>query len=653
MTKNKITLIIFIFCFLFLPTQAKTVIPPRPAHTYYFTQIEMISEDSNKATVFMKQSNFNADDYDEAGRISLSAGYSIKKYSDLDSLSAIPMLSFEYNPEIWTLYEDEKENQILKNKKDPTKEIIIFGDKNNIWLNHLNLTSLVKNNTVEINDYSQYGDYTYVFGQSKDNNFEYYYTFTPEKIILKSTSSISENDKVEFKNIVETLNFSKQGLGTLAHNTYVYPQGDYPRLFYSIDDVIGWEEHKHKIIKYDNCEFKWPDYVEYFDNNKCLPALVGGINQIECYDAIGLSEPKIQINTFYGSEISNAEEYLKQYSCNQKAEFFFNLAPRQTIVEKNDPNVSPIVKDFEQAISQCLKTNFDIYSNIDENIQVYTLHSLLNIVPEDQSTEPKKGYPTVFHLSELQPDKTTEKGKNSNFLLYPYSRIYTIKFDNSENYLKLINPCLSMYHHNNWIYIGNSDDYAILVEYIPDENKKINNYLSTHFSYNILSKIYFNDVDYTPLENCSIYSTEMECPQIKSEDYETIINFNSNYQYNNFDKIPDKEIYPPEVKYYTKYFTEIPKDVIATIDNHFDTPPNYQKENDIFFVGQNDDCEKNEDRCIDKGSPWDRDRATSYTAKDKTPILMFILFCFLLFSIPAYIFIINIKKFKNKQNIGK
>ncbi len=256
---NKLFILpLIIMCFFVLCSSVDAMTAPRAAKTFYFTQIEAVSTIENKATIFEKQSCFSGG-YEEcaeynndkkADRLFQGSGYSSEKYTKLGAYDAIPIVSFNFNKENWEIYEDENENQVLRSL-DGDKEIFLYGESLGFSQNFDLASEIVeesnkgKLNKVNISEYEIINGLIFVFGDSSINDSQLYYTITPFPIIMKA-NNISEQDKLDFKKIINTLEISKQEFGNLIWHTYQYPQGSYPRLFDNLDDLTRWAQFDDK-----------------------------------------------------------------------------------------------------------------------------------------------------------------------------------------------------------------------------------------------------------------------------------------------------------------------------------------------------------------------------------------------------------------------
>jgi len=108
----KLKIIAFFFLSFFIYSEVCTVSAPPIAESYFFSQIKSINLEENEVVIYIKESCFKYD----------------LDYRSEASYSAIPIMTFVYNPKKWILKEGDNENQILISKKDENKIIFLIGN---------------------------------------------------------------------------------------------------------------------------------------------------------------------------------------------------------------------------------------------------------------------------------------------------------------------------------------------------------------------------------------------------------------------------------------------------------------------------------------------------------------------------------------------
>ncbi|MFZ2189464.1 MAG: hypothetical protein WA057_05650 [Candidatus Magasanikiibacteriota bacterium] len=229
--KNYKFIIILLFVVTFLLPNITEAIPgPRSPKIYIFSQLENIGNSVNKVTTYKKTACFSED-----------------KYGCLDTLKyARPIFSFTYNTKEWELTEDENESQLLINKQDSLKQILIYNGGNYNWyFDDASLYGIVKEkikddvNIIKLGEYEMNNGLIYLYDSFNKEGYDFYFTRIPITVMLKA-KKITQTDIDEYKNIIKSIDFTKLTYENLAYDTYTYPQGTFPKLFYNVKEVEDW-----------------------------------------------------------------------------------------------------------------------------------------------------------------------------------------------------------------------------------------------------------------------------------------------------------------------------------------------------------------------------------------------------------------------------
>ena len=635
--------VISLIIVFFIPNITSAMPAPRTAKVFYFSTIEELPNQQNKMTVYLKQSCFEEDkdecekenDLKEMERLYAGSGYSREKYTSVGSFSAVPILSVVYNKNSWEFYEGEGENQFLKNKKD-NKEIFLYGDyyegQEYAQLNSVVIRDAGDFNGVEVKDYEKYGDFIYVFGSSSVDDYEYYYTIIPFPVVLKA-KKITEEDKKEFKEIISSLKMSKQLIGEMAYNTFIYPQGSYPRLFKNLEDIISWGEiagktvaQQKEIKQNKSCIFNWPSYLDILEKQECREVGLVGERRITCNRSVILKTENIK---FYQTGRSKTpDSYFSAYDCPHRPLFFYSSLFKETKISKDNDVASNILDVLEGYEKESTGNGVSLKEKIKDTVKVYTANTQLNVTKTEDTTTTIYGA-TIYNISELSGNKIfkyeierNETITQDNYL-YPYFRLYIFELAD-QNFS--LSELLKNKYSEHWVYLGKTHNSLVVAEFIPDSNVELNNKLTTLFYFKI-KDLSFLDDNFIPFETCKNrrelicrseneaceYNKVLTCDDVNintdfyNHFHKKIINYTDDYIYDDFDKLTENDFLWENEENNTDYVLfpdEIPDDINEIINRQFDTEVNYKNKN-LFLVGFNVGCEKNEKICIDKGSGWD------------------------------------------------
>jgi len=611
---------------VFYAGQVLSMPSPRTPAVYYFSQIQKISSTENIATIYRKRSCFTSDkdncqsDNQSKDIINLGAGYHTDRFTNLPPYSALPILSFSYNPQNWTLKEDKSEVQLLVNNSDSNKQIYLMGDypydfapianteSENIWIR---TPSVAQPGTVDLQprrldqlNYQKIGDFIYLFfdnqlatEQASSTNYQFFYSLKPHVFILKAPV-INDSDKIEFYNILKTVKYGKQYLGEVVRSD----GGWNGSLFFAVADF----ERRWKSFFSDiNCGLEWPDYITIRKVNKCHNyTLAGDVKpntRTDCNNVFSLQNPNIDIGPV-GVDF-NTSSFAAGEECQSAFDGLYSGLYKKDVLALNDPLLNKVNTDFIEMLSQCVGSSVDLNNLSGQDVQVFANYTDINVGLT--AKDAPKGYAPRFSLDSLDrekfnvadfPTSTDSVGNLTHqFTIYPLMRLYAYKINQPDKYLKNNPTCLNFSSKDHLVYLGYAQDYAILAEFIPDKYAALNSFLADEFYWK-LKNLVFYDTGYQPFKNYD--------PGINHwfKDITTWLP-EENYHYVPVGGLLD----------YFKDYVFYPRPMYALGDDQgFKDFLNLQLDkapdtgNNLFFVGQNLACEKdNKQLCLDDGKPWD------------------------------------------------
>ncbi|OGH68900.1 MAG: hypothetical protein A3J66_01510 [Candidatus Magasanikbacteria bacterium RIFCSPHIGHO2_02_FULL_47_14] len=633
----------FLFVGFFLPWPIHAVPAPREARTYYFSQVQELTPTKNRVTVYHKQACFKGDEscnlnneyleWVETGekRLDLGSGYTKQKFTSLPQYAAIPVLLFEYNPQLWELVEQENEAQVLIYKNNPEKSVSLIGSEPYSALRP-GPRLLVADETRMLvsRDVQKFGDLIYVFGDKQlDEPYkelerrgtpgDYIYSAVPHQFILRAPL-LNESDKKEFFDILDTVRYGKQYMGELAYDTFVHVSD--PLLFLHQDELSKWARYAHmsgyeqqQAVESLPCEERypnvqpWPEYIHVRDTNDCISGIDPQTQQPyqTCTDAAALQNPDIEIARL--SDGTTPEIFRNQH-CEVAAEKMAVELYDRHIVTSTVAHTMPLVEQFIKQVSSCVGSQIQPKDILVGDLQIFSGYE--NVYSSTSGT-PKGS----FNAEDLSQEKIALPGESSEYLsrtLYSLMRLYAFQVKDSEKYLIAPQNCLKFAHQNNWVYMGYAGEYAVVAEYIPDSNTELNRYLTASF-FNRLRDIRFYKTGYRPLEQFRLWMQDPnKDPELRSLQNQDTTWFAAvtkkpvvevpyaPYSFETLDIEPADPQKTWEQHIWPGYDMVIPPAVVELVSAQFDDPVDY----DVgFFVGQNESCEQSNSVCVDTGSPWD------------------------------------------------
>jgi len=610
---------------------------PRTAKIFYFSQIEKKGGGIDVATIYRKFSCYKGEEEyckinkPSDDKIYLGAGYSTDNFSKLNPYSAIPLIKFSYNSDRWKLLEINNESQVLVNKNDDRKSIYFTGQKfslNDFYGSDLSLDSAVEFAKKDPKNYQtifgkikpgykieKHGDFVYVINEEDKEGAKYLYSLIPTQIIFKG-NFISQTDRDDFVQILDSIQYSKQYLGEIAKDTFIYDVWE-PKLFFETQDVDKWAKYagmslaERQAASYsENCDLTWPDYLKIKEDKNCLKQAA---NTSTCGKLFYIEDPNLDIGrSWSGFDIN---KFYSGFNCDNQLESMLVGGANKTLVDINDSRVSSINSDFFNIISNCVKSDGDlkVQDIATQDVQVYSRFTPLIIRTGNVTAD------TWGNDAFVREDLNSKKMINfKDRVFYPYFRLFVYRITDADKYLKKPAKCLSFSHKNNLVYLGYVGNFAVLAEFIPDDNKAVNKYLVQPF-FSGLYGIKFYDSDFYPMKGASF--SEQPSDYGVNRGYYNSAGYYSFEHLDWFDEVTkfnkdragsysvffdkdsiDKMVAEATSPDYASFPEDIPDDVVSLIARQFDDPVNRGADK---FVGQSNACEKDNSLCLDYGEPWD------------------------------------------------
>lgn len=568
------TLLPVVFTFLIALPQISHAVPaPIEAKSYQFTKVLPISDTKHKAIMYRKSSTW------EDGGTSYNRTHFHNKIAQ-------PVLSFEYNPNEWKVVETDDESQELVSTKYPDLGIIIHGNVGEVAEYKLKRFNVGGSIDYSERETAKLNDWLYIFfDTTKDQELyyqksdaKYYGTVLPFGFTMYSKNSITDAQKRDLKDIINTVKFSKTSiLAAVPEHARLYEQ--YPVFFPNEEKFKEWWDHD-PYSRQNNPEFvvTFPPYLEVEQVNEVYSAgsiteLVSTVNpkitfwkvkpgELDFLRSVKNPGQNMIVNTLNRSVLPFDHDYLKDIRDTMQGWLQEKICP-------GVGNHSDITNLFEKDIQI-----FSKYFSYESSGNTYDLNLTLDDFEENKYS--------VYHYSD------------GNFhVAYPYIRIYALKAKPDVNIDKY-NFCLSALSKPYWGYMGYTDGYVLLTEFLPSKNERFNKFLHGAF------ESFFKNVTFPN-------NTTDNRPRV---DYTTITDRNNPYD--------GKATYFPIEPKLELMNDPWRKEIIVDMRELFDIQVEEQKKEildyiatlsdveetdskDAFYVGQTEECEQKDVMCIDKG----------------------------------------------------